>query len=55
MTLYEGRLIDNPEEMSDVRGAVISDYQTELEEQWVERLKSKYPIKVDKKLLKRIQ
>lgn len=55
VTLYEGRLIDNPEEMSDVRGVVISDYQTELEGQWVERLKSKYPIKVDKKLLKRIQ
>ncbi|MCM1093867.1 MAG: peptidylprolyl isomerase [Lachnospiraceae bacterium] len=55
VTLYQGRVIDAPEEMSDVRGAVISDYQNLLEKQWVERLKGEYPIKVDKKLLKKVQ
>lgn len=55
VTLYQGRVIDSPEEMSDVRGAVISDYQNLLEKQWVERLKGEYPIKVDKKLLKKVQ
>ncbi len=55
VALYQGRVLDGPEEMSDVRGAVIADYQNLLEEQWVERLKSKYPIKVDKKLLKTVQ
>lgn len=55
VTLYQGRVIDSPEEMLDVRGAVIADFQNELEKQWVERLKRKYPIKVDKKLLKSVQ
>lgn len=55
VTLYQDKVIDSPEEMSDVRGAVIADYQNELEKQWVERLKRKYPIKVDKKLLKSVQ
>ncbi len=53
--LYGGRLIEAPEETADVRGQVITDYQGELEKRWIEELKSKYPVKVNKKLLKKLQ
>lgn len=33
-------------ELSEVRGPVISDYQTYLEEQWVQELRNRYPVKV---------
>ena len=48
-------MIDAPREAADVRGAVIADYQAELEKQWVDGLKSKYPVKVNKKALKKLQ
>lgn len=53
--VYGGEMIDAPREAADVRGAVIADYQAELEKQWVDRLKSKYPVKVNKKALKKLQ
>lgn len=49
--IYEGKIINQPEEASDVRGQVTSDYQNVLEDQWVNQLKSKYKVKVDKKQL----
>lgn len=54
-TLYNGKVIDHPEEMSDVRGNVIADYQTELEQRWVKELKSKYPVKINKNQLKKLR
>lgn len=33
------------------RGLVINDYQAELEKQWLEQLKKKYPVVVDEKVL----
>lgn len=53
--VYGGRLIDAPEEAADVKGRVITDYQAELEREWVDDLKSKYPVKVNKKVLKKLQ
>lgn len=40
------------EELENVRGQVISDYQTKLEEDWINRLKEKYPVKINKPVLK---
>lgn len=49
---YAGRVIDTPEEANDVRGAVASDYQQQLESDWVKELRKKYKVKINKKALK---
>lgn len=53
--LYEPRLIEVPEEVSDVKGQVISDYQNVLMDEWVARLKDTYPVTVNEKELKKIK
>lgn len=49
---YAGRVIDTPEEANDVRGAVASDYQQQLESEWIKALRKKYKVKLNKKALK---
>ncbi len=44
---YKGHLITVPEEPADVRGAAITDYQSELERRWVQSLRTKYRVKVN--------
>ena len=51
---YDGRVINAPEEVADVRGAVTSDYQSELEKNWVSALRKKYKVKINKGTLKKI-
>ena len=53
--ILEGGVINQPEEMSDVRGAVTSDYQDVLEQIWKEELAKKYPAKINKKVLKKVK
>ncbi|MBL7698421.1 MAG: peptidylprolyl isomerase [Chitinophagaceae bacterium] len=43
-----------PKSFDDAKGSVINDYQAFLEEQWVAELKKKYPVKVNKKVFKRL-
>ncbi|MBN2807525.1 MAG: peptidyl-prolyl cis-trans isomerase, partial [Prolixibacteraceae bacterium] len=43
-----------PKSLEEARGIYISDYQQELEEQWVNELRSQAKIKINKKLLKQI-
>lgn len=38
----------------DAKGLVINDYQSYLEEQWISELKRKYPVKVNKKVFKKL-
>lgn len=52
---YLGHVIAAPEEAADVRGPVTTDYQAELEKEWVKTLKKKYPVKIHKKVLKQIR
>lgn len=52
---YKGRVIDTPEEASDVRGAATSDYQQELERAWVNTLHKKYKVKINSKALKKLK
>lgn len=54
-TAYLGHVIEAPEEAADVRGAVTSDYQDYLEKNWVEALHSRYPVKINKKVLKKVK
>lgn len=53
--VLEGKLINQPEEVADVRGQATTDYQAYLEEQWVKELKSKYKVKINKKVLKLVK
>jgi peptidyl-prolyl cis-trans isomerase SurA len=52
---FRGRIIDQPEEAADVRGQVTTDYQNQLEKQWVEQLRKTYPVKINEKVLKKIK
>lgn len=52
---FRGKVIDQPEEATDVRGAVTTDYQNALEKEWVKSLRAKYPVKVNKKVLKTVK
>ena len=53
--ILEGGIINQPEEMADVRGAVTSDYQDVLEQRWKAELAQKYPAKINKKVLKQVK
>ena len=44
-----------PKELNEVRGLVTSDYQNYLEKEWVEALKAKYPVTVNKEVLKLVK
>lgn len=52
---YMGRIINAPEEAADVRGPVTSDYQQLLEKKWVEKLRKKYPVKLNKKVIRQLR
>lgn len=41
--------------LNEARGLYVSDYQKYIENKWIKELRSKYKIKVDKKLLKTIE
>ena len=44
-----------PKTLREAKGLVTSDYQIELEEQWMEALHKKYPVKVDQKVLDKVR
>ena len=46
-----GTKMKAPKDYTDVRGLVVADYQEELEKQWVESLRRKYPVVVNKDVL----
>jgi len=49
---YFGKVLKKgPEELSDVRGLVTSDYQQVLESDWVKGLRAKYPVEINKEVL----
>lgn len=52
---HDGKVIDNPEEMNDVRSLVTVDYQNFLEQEWIKNLHNKYKIKINKKNLNKVQ
>ena len=40
-----------PRSFNEAKGLVMNDYQTQLEQQWIQGLKKKYPVVVDQKVL----
>lgn len=52
--IYEGKTIDVPEEVADVRAQVITDYQQELENRWLDELRAKHQVKINKRQLKNL-
>lgn len=49
-----GRVLEAAEVLDDVRGTVVSDYQTELEDAWVAELKQKFAVKLNEKELQKL-
>jgi peptidyl-prolyl cis-trans isomerase SurA len=41
--------------LQEARGVITSDYQNQLEKEWVESLKKKYPVTVNREVLQRIK
>ncbi len=50
-----GRMLNQPEEMNDVRGLVASDSQDALEEEWIAGLNKRYKVTIDKKVLNQLK
>ena len=50
-TAVYGQKLKAPKNYNDVRSLVLSDYQEELERQWLEELRKKYPVVIDKHVL----
>lgn len=53
--MLDGRVVEAPEEVADVRGQVTNDYQEELEHAWLEELHKKYPVVINRKVLKKVK
>lgn len=49
------RMLMAPEEVSDVRGLVTSDYQNQFQEEWEADLRRRYPAKVNEKVLRSVK
>lgn len=49
--VYDGRIINAPEDARDVKGQVSMGYQQQLETQWLKTLHRRYKVKVDRKAL----
>ena len=50
-----GKVLTEPDELADVRGAVVADYQTLLEDIWVEELRKKFDVKINWKELNKLR
>jgi peptidyl-prolyl cis-trans isomerase SurA len=53
--IIKGVKSPEPKELDEARGQITSDYQTYLEEEWINGLKEKYPVEVNRDLLSRIE
>ena len=52
--VYGKKLKKGPQDYTDVRGQVVSDYQDMLEKAWIYDLRRRYPVTVNKEVLKTV-
>ncbi len=50
----EALLPARQKELREARGYVIADYQDQLEREWVDKLRQRYPVKINKKVLAKL-
>jgi len=48
-------LVSEPKQLNEIKGLITSDYQNHLEQEWVNELKSKYNVVVNKEVLKLVK
>ena len=53
--VYGKLLKKGPEDYTDVRGLVVSDYQDQLEREWVAELRKRYPFTVNRDALRSLK
>lgn len=49
-----GEVAPEPKLINEARGLIIADYQNKLEENWIKKLRKKYKVKVNEKVLDKI-
>jgi len=55
ISFVQGKVLKTgPEDYQDVRGLLVTDYQNELENAWIEKLRAKYKVVVNKEVLNRV-
>ena len=52
--VFGKKLKKYPEDYTDVRSQVVTDYQNELERRWIEALRRRYPVQVNEEVLKTV-
>ncbi len=55
VVFIKSKKIEKAQALKDIKGLVISEYQNELENQRVQELKKKYPVKINYGILKRLK
>ena len=50
-----GKKLKAPKHYTDVEGLVVSDLQEKLEREWIADLRKRYPVVINKEVLKTIQ
>lgn len=53
--LFDQKMLMAPETVQDAKVVVTNAYQNELENQWIDDLKAKYPVEINEKVLKKIK
>ncbi len=54
-TIFVHELLENKgNQLEDIRGLVVSDYQKELEKEWIAQLKTKYSVTINESILEQV-
>lgn len=53
--IVDGRIVEQPENLEDIKAVVINDYQEQLEKEWVDQLKQNHNVTINKKELANIR